>query len=444
MIGDKSIPISTENGFRYRINQLACMGICTYMTLPYSRRFLNLYALIAVTGLWFITTDLKWLTTRFSKDLVFAMLFFATFIPYALTGTLGYGHFGVKTLTVAIPMFFLGIIINQYYMYYKKDFNSLGKIALLSMVMYIIGSVQTYLGLLRYPGASRGLAGGVYTQDMSLAFLYKQLGIGGFGYIYAACLILIAVAYPLIRKNAKWSGRYRAVSIVAVLVMTIMLLKAAYATAIILILVGLILAMVVKNRRTFIAIMVLATLVLLFFPQQLVGEFLLKFAGLFSGSRSLYVRFTEVAMSFLSDTGGANFGARLSLYEASVTSFLKHPLFGIYGPLGGGLDPNSYSVIGGHSGWFDLLGFYGLFAGIPLFFAMYFNIKKHLNFFKDGIFYGSILVTSFMFVVMGFLNPNLSIFEIGFAQFCIVPAIPFLSYAFISNEQVLKRFETIE
>lgn len=446
MTGDISIPISTESGFRYKVNQFACLALCTYMTLPYSRRFINSYALIAMVGLWFITTDFKWLSTRLSKDLIFVMFFFTSFVPYALTGTLDYGRHGVNIVLFVFPLFFTGMFINHYYMYYKKDFNTLGKIALVSVVMYAVGSIQTYLGLLRFPGASRGLAGATFIENPSLVAVYRQLGIGGFGYINAACLIIIAVAYPLIRKNEKWSGIYKAVAIVALLAMVIMILKASYATAILLIIVGLILAMVVKSRRTFIAIMVITAAVLLFFPQQPIGELLLKFAGLFSENRTLYPRFTRVAMMFFDDVGTGSALSRLSLYKSSVFTFLNHPLFGVYGPFGGGgeLNPNSYSVIGGHSGWLDLLGFYGLFAGVPLFFAIYYNIKKHLRFFADEIFYGSILVTSFLFVIMGFLNPSLTVVEIGFAQFCIVPAIPFLSYAFVSNEQVLKRSEPLE
>lgn len=444
MTGDITIPISTEKGFRYGLNQLMCMILCTYMTLPYFRQYLNMYVLVAVVGLWFITTDLTWLTTRLSKDLVFVVLFFASFIPNVLTGTLGYGRFVEGALPVAIPIFFLGIVINHYYMYYKRDFNTLGKIALVSMGMYIIGAVQTYLGLLRFPTASRDLAGGISLQDPTLGAFYRQLGIGGFGYIYASCFIFIAVSYLLIRKSTGLSRRYKVVSFVSILAISLMVYKASYATAVILVLVGLTLAMVVKNRRTFIVIMVLATFFLLLFPQELIGEILLKFAGLFNDNSTLHTRFTQVAVSFLPDIGGFGTISRWSRYTISASTFLKHPFFGIYGSPGGVSDANSYSVIGGHSGWLDLLAFYGLFAGAPLFFAIYFNIRKHMSFFKDEIFYGSILVTSFLFVVLGFINPNLTIFEIGFAQFCIVPAIPFLSYAFVPNIRVLEKYEPIE
>jgi len=434
MIETTWIANNSEGGFRYIINQLACAGICIFMTLPYLRNRLGLYFLIFAFGVWLITTDLKWLAEKPPKDFIFLALFFATFIPYIVTHKLGYGAFGIKTLTVIVPIFFLGYIINQYYMHYKRDYNSLGKIALVSLVCYIIGSIQTYLGLLQYPGASRSLAGGVYEQSADLAALYMKLGIGGFGYIYAASLIFIASFYFFTKGSASINKKYKAICVVSMLLMVVMIFKASYATAILSIVLGIVLTLVVKNTKSLVLFMIFTAVFLLMFPQELIGEFLLRIAKLFSGNETLYKRFAILASGFLPNDSIVEQGVtRSELYLTSLKTFLMHPLFGVYGPFGGGEDPNSVFVIGGHSGWLDLLGFYGLFAGVPLFLSIYFHIKKQLDFFKDSKCLGLIVIVSFMFIVLGAINPIITVYDIGFAQFCIVPAIPFLGNAFTPN-----------
>lgn len=90
---------------------------------------------------------------------------------------------------------------------------------------------------------------------------------------------------------------------------------------------------------------------------------------------------------------------------------------------------------GGHSGWLDLLGFYGLFTAIPLFFIFYFNINKHSRFYKNTNFYGFFIVMYFLFLIFGMINPILYVFVLGFVVFCIVPAIPFISHSF--NKKIM-------
>lgn len=430
--------VNTNNNsgnFKYKINQLACMGICVWFTSPYLRNRVSYFGFFVVFGLWVLSIDLKWLTKKWSKDMVGVVLFFATFIPYLVSGALGYGIYGPNAIFVSMSLFFLGLFVNDYYVCYKKDYNTLGKIALISLIMFIVGSFQTYSGLLRYPTASRGLAGGVYVTNPALALQYKQLGIGGFGYIYAACGVLIAAVYFVVRKGPGISWKYKAISFVSIAAMSLMLVKASYATALLLLAVGIVSIFVVKNRKSLVVFMLFSAFFLFVFPQELVGEVLLKAANLFADNLTLYKRFVQVAMSFFPDSSGIESLGRTRLYMSSLTTFLKHPLFGAYGPFGGNEDVFSYSVVGGHSGLLDLLAFYGLFTGIPLFGIFYSNMKKQLQIFKNSKYEGLILITSIIFFVMGILNPNITVHEIGFAQFCVVPAIPFLAHAFTPNTE---------
>lgn len=427
----ETAPHRTDSGMLYKVNQLAAAGICVYMLLPYLQRRMTLYGLIFFAVLWFVTTDIKWLTKP-SKDMVLLGVFFTTFIPYAVTGKLAYGLNSVKVLTVILPIFFFGYFLNHYYLHYKKDYNTLGKIALVSLVCLIIASIQTYSGLLRYPNAARGLAGGLVVNNPGLVNLYRSLGIGGFGFVYAATIILICLIFILLKGGRDVDMKYRLLCLTALVVMSLMIIKASYALSILLIAISIPLIITVKRRSTLI-IMVLGAVFLLLFPIQIIGEGLLQFANLFENNATLFKRFSLVAAIFLPDAGDAGNIVRIDLYLASVRTFLKHPLFGVYGPLGGDANPKSLQVIGHHSGWIDMLGFYGLFTGIPLFWSIREHMRKNLVFFRESRYYYLLLISGFVFVFMGVLNPNITVFEIGFAQFCVVPAMPFLNRAFVPN-----------
>ena len=411
-----------------RINQIMCILICIWMTLPYFRVKTGVLFLVTLFGIWIFTSDLKWLTKKWSMDLIFVLIFFITFIPYFITGNLKYGEVDPKAIIVSFPLFFVGIFVNHYYMYYKKDYNTLGKIALVSLIFYAVGSIQTYVGLLMYPTASRGLAGKAWVNP-ELVKLYTRLGIGGFGHVYAGCFLLIAALYLIIKKHTLMRRKDKFICILSFICLILMILKASYTISLMVVFSGIVLVLVVKNKKTFIFIMVLAAFFLLIFPQALIGEFFLKIADIFSNNYILSEKITDLAVNFLQESRSGQTGNRIDLYLTSFKTFFEQPLFGIYGPFG---NPAS-GRIGGHSGWLDLLGFYGLFTGIPLFFTIYFNFSKHLKFYKKSNYYGFIIVIQFLFLVLGVINPVIYVYEIGFVLFCIVPAIPFLPYAFKKN-----------
>lgn len=427
----KEIVISNNKAnLRYRINQLACVGMCIWFTLPYCRVRIRLLLFIIILGIWLITTDLKWLTHKLPKDIFCVAIFFATFVPYSISGELTYGLQGAGTIYHIFPFFFLGLFINHYYMYYKKDYNTLGKIALVSLIAYAVGALQTYYGLLVYPLATRALAGSVWSINPEMGIKYQRMGIGGFGYIYAACFMLIAALYPIIKKSPVITIKYKLISAISFVALSLMILKASYTIALIISFLGIILVLIVKKRSYFIFYTMILFIILLLLPNTLFGEFFLKVAAIFSKNETVHTKFMDLASTFLYDSFDGETVYRVKLYSTSMGTFFKYPLFGVYGPFGGAVGIVGKDLIGGHSGWVDLLGLYGLFAGVPLFFALYFNIKKHLLFYKNSRYLGFMIVISFIFLLLGIVNPIFTIFEIGFMVFCIVPSIPFLPYAY--------------
>lgn len=418
-----------ENGFRYKFNQFTCIAMCVWMMWPYFRARVPSFIFLAVFGLWLLSTDLKWLSSKWTKDLYFIVIFFATFIPYIITGSLSYGLSGPAVIYRVFPIFFVGMFFNYYYMYYKKDYNVLRKIAIVSFGTYIIGSLQTFYGLTLYPNAARELAGGIWNRNEELAFEYQRLGIGSYGYIYAGCFLLIVAMYPIIVRSAEISKLYRVISVVVFVVTALVILKASYMTALIFSFLGIVMVLAYKNKGIFIFTLILTIIFLLVMPQDISINLLLKLSSLFGENQKISAKFAGLAISMMSGTLEGT-TSRVSLYLASLSTFVKHPLFGIYGPFGGGEDPTSRFVIGYHSGWLDQLGFYGLFTGIPMFAAIFINIKKHLNFYRHNKYRDYIVVTSFMFLLLGLVNPVPTIIEIGFMFFFIIPIIPFLQKDF--------------
>jgi len=400
-----------------------------WIAIPYFRVRVGVIFILIVFCIWLITTDLKWLTKKWTMDLIFIVIFLMTFIPYLITGTLKYGSVGPNIIIFNFSLFFVGIFINHYYMYYRKDYKFLGKIALFSLVFFTIGSLQTYFGLLLYPMASRELAGAVVNTP-ELGRIYSQIGIGGFGHVYSASFLFILALYPVLKKIPLITRKNQILIIVSVISILLMIIKASYAISLMMIFFGVILVFLVKNKTTFIFLIFLSSIFLLLIPQALIGEFFLEVAYLFNDNYIINEKFTDLASSFLYAASDGQTGSRVERYLTSLNTFLENPLFGIYGPFG-----NLNSEIGSHSGWFDLLGYFGLFTSIPMFLVLYFNIKKNLNFFKKSNYYGFVLVVYFLFLVFGTINPILYVFEIGFVLFCVAPAIPFIPYAFRTNKK---------
>jgi hypothetical protein len=402
-----------------------------WFTLPFFRVRAGVSILLLFFGIWLVTTDLKWLTRKWSLDLIFAGVFFLTFIPYFITGNIQYGSAGPNIILVYFPLFFVGIFINHYYMYYKKDYETLGKIALMTLVFFAIGSIQTYIGLTLYPMASRIIATGVGRYEAE-KLMFNRMGVGGFGYIYASTFIFLSVVYLLIKNNYKLIKIKKFFVLITFISLLLMILEASYAISIMIILSGGLLILTVKNKKMLVILMVFLGILLLLIPPTFIGEFFLNIANIFSDNYIINEKFTDLGMSFLQDSQSSQTDTRIQLYTTSFNTFLRQPLFGIYGPMGNPSDPT-----GGHSGWLDLLGFYGLFSGIPLFLIFYYNFKKHFRFYKKDKYYGYLVVIYFLFLVFGTINPVLYVFEVGFIIFMIVPIIPLISRDFRNKKSVL-------
>ena len=407
------------------VNQISCIMICAWMCWPFFNVKTGTLPVLMFFIIWLLTTDFRWLIKKGSLDLVFTIMFFMTFFPYIITGSLQYGEAGSNVILVNFPLFFAGMFINHYYMYFKKDYVTVGRIALFCLVMFSIGSVQTIWGLEQFPMASRILA----TANAPMKDFYSSLGIGGFSFVYSAVFVSIALLYFIIGKKPGLNKYYKILITITFVLFVVMILKALYAIALILILIGIALILILKNKRRLYLIASFLLIFILVFPKEIIGQGILQLAFLFGEERVIGEKLIDFASSFLQNEMGEQTAGRFQLYLTSLKTFLKNPFFGIYGPFG-----NASDRIGWHSGWLDLMGLYGLFTTVPMFIAIIINIKKHLFFYSKHPYYRYLLVTQIMFIFFGFINPIIYIYQIGFTFFLIGPSVPFIPYVFNKKE----------
>jgi hypothetical protein len=405
------------------INRWIVILLCVWMVWPYFNYKIGVITFVAFLVLWLITTDYRWLFEKWTLDLVFILIWGITFIPYIITGNFMYGSLDPKYALITIFLFIFGIFINHYYMFYKKDFVTLGRIAFISLLMYLIGSIQTYYGLKEFPMASRMLA----ATNNSMQYVYMSLGIGGFGFVYSLVFITIVSLYLIKRMNTTKIYRFLFVASFVFFIFTI--IEASYAIALIFTFVGIVLAFSIKGKRSLVIGVFLALVFILLIPKDFIGEFLLNTAYLFKNNDTLFTKFLDLGQVFLGNSTGSQTVTRGHLYLTSLNTFIHNPLFGIYGPLGDQFN----GEIGGHSGWLDFMAMYGICGSLPLFLAIILNFRKHLLFYSGHPYYVFLIIAQILFICFGFLNPVTYVYQIGFALFVVAPALPFLPYAFGRN-----------
>ncbi|NRD76331.1 hypothetical protein HPT25_02370 [Bacillus sp. BRMEA1] len=412
----------TANDQLQYLNKWLIIFMCIWVIWPYINYKAGIYPFFALTAVWLLTLDYRWILKGWSLDMILFIIWILTFVPYLVTGNFHYGTMDEKNVLTAFVLFNFGIFINHYYMYFDKNEVVLGRMVLFSMLFYFIGAIQTYLGLKKYPLAARELA----TGNGLLQDTYVSLGIGGFGFVYSALILNILLLYFVIKKTAEVQKIYKWICFVCFAMISMMLITASYTTSLLLLFIGIIFVLFIKGKLGIISSVILLILFFLLFSSQVIGYFLINAAHLFENNQVINSKLLDLAQGFVGGGVGSQTSGRGHLYLASLETFLKNPLFGIYGPFNNSLN----SEVGGHSGWFDLMAYYGLFGSLPLFGVIFLQFKKQLKYYSNHPYQQVILAAQIIFIVLGFINPVTYIYQIGFVLFAIAPALPFLPYAF--------------
>lgn len=257
---------------------------------------------------------------------------------------------------------------------------------------YIVTSITTYMGCILYPGAARTMALPEEEMGPEIFAMYKMANIGNLTFIYSLVLLLPQIFFLI---KSKIVGKLVSVSMLVIL--AICIIETEYTTALLLMTVCfslLFLPVQIKHKHILplFMVMVVVFLVCRFF----IGDLLIAIS--FSvDSETVAIRLNELGSIFIngvSNTDDGDVGSRIELYNKSINSFFRSPLWG------------GSNEIGGHSLLFDSLARFGL-LGLAAFCLSY--KKSWENFYKpfsNTPYYGHILFSLFLGLVMAVLNPK--------------------------------------
>lgn len=357
---------------------------------------------------------LLFLKSRWTSDAIILLLFslFAGLLEFAndmLNGTSLFNSIWSLFLLV-FPTIAGCVLLNN------RMNSVIRKIIPITIIVYLITAITTYIGVLRFPGASRVLAAD------SLAYLkYYPLNIGGFEFIYSLVLLHPLIIY-FFRKTRKL---YFAIpfSLIVALCVT----ASEYTMGFLLFIVSLVSYLLPVNissfagKRRIRSIIILVILGIIFIP--VIFNFLSQFDFLGSASEKLLDLSSLLQGELVEDD--SDIAIRQNIYLKSWETFLARPILGskIYG------SPS----VGGHSYVLDTLGNWGL-IGVFVVFMLFRKTRKlyKKEFLNREVNYCAALFT-IMVLVLWFFNPKIWLFEL-----CFIGPV-FLYYIENIDDFVLRR-----
>ncbi len=384
-------------------NQLIMLAYSFFFIFTFASGYSRATVLYLLGVLWFFSAlliDVSWLSRIKLLLAALAMYLLLLLFNDLLIGT----PTEIKVFLKNYIYFFFFLFMGLFYTFNfeKFRFNLTWKIMLL---MLFISYVATFLGLLKYPSASRDLASsGIHEMNS----YYQKIGIGGFSFIYHSFYLMIALIF-LINKKMEWYVKAFLVFFIFFIYITIF--KSNYTTALLLASLSLVLAVLfVSGKYTGIKLLllVLAGILLLIFSVPIL-QFIVNF--IFTDeSNTIRIRLVEL-LEFL--TGEVSFN-RVELLKLSIEAFLKNPLLGEFGKI---------KTVGGHSDFFDTFGSFGLVGTVlyntVLFSAIYYQYKS----LKTPKYRRCMLIIHFILFLSRFTNTLLYSHSIACVVFLLCPIL---------------------
>ncbi len=379
----------------------------------------NNYIKLALFLLWLIFAILQNRSIKFLKNKrIYLIVAFIIFV--FLTGAVSGGIVQNIGITFATLLTYSPIIIFSFYLY-KKDYNALYLITLISFIVLIICSIS-----------SSYLFNIDKNMPVKLAQNSTDYGIIAIGEIYGLvnALSLISSFLFILLLSKKLMYSYQSIFTILLLILFFIAIYTSRSSLTVLItLFGYLLTIICvswytrKNRALGKIIIVISgiTLILItfIFAKEYIGQAIMYISK--SKSSKLLSRVYSVGESMLgivSKNSQSGFLSRFDLITTSIKTFVSNPLFGINYLSGG----NYYNLVnlgvGDHSQWFDMLAMYGLIGSFPIFYLLISNFKvyfKHSNICPYWI---------FIIFLLGLINPYIS-FTTIYAQFLFIPSLYF-------------------
>lgn len=392
---------TTRVTFRKAINLLSMFIFTLFFMFTPLQPYLDGPVLYALFGIWIIsalTIDSRWF--KKSVPVIVCILIYGAMIIGE--GIILDSQAQIYDLGQSYIYSFGFMLMGIFYCYNFRRFK-LNKFFILFILALAISSVLTIIGLNKYPTASRDMASGINP----LVPTFKQMGIGGYGYVYQMPYFILLFTFLLSIKRNKV---VKNIILLALIVLcSLMVYKSDYTTALLTVLVSIILAIIFKSgQNSFIKCVIILLLVLIAYIFKV--QILELLASFFDQDSVIYLRIKELQATFIS---GATFN-RFELMKHSIDAFFASPIWGQFGIV---------KTVGGHSDFVDTLGRYGI-IGFVVYNAIFFLVArlqyKQLHTGKYKVYF---LVVQFVFLFNRITNTILGSQNIFAAVYFIVPTI---------------------
>ena len=304
----------------------------------------------------------------------------------------------------------------------NRDFSAIKLFAICSCILYIVVMARALI--------IGGTNSGVYRLNVNSGHVNEE--IGNFGLYYSIIFTIPIALFFLFDKGSKdkW------IAIALLIVSVLLLLFAQYTIAFIIeIATFLIWLAVAQGNKSgdknapiiWIAIIVIACLVLAIFAEDLLAKPLLNLANSLSKDSPIRERLQDIVLLIRGEVSDGNLATdRLERYRDSILGFFSHPILGtnLYSILG--IDIGMEGMKAGHNSLFEIFKQYGLVFGIPYLMLLFSVFGKVLSVWKKikPAFYNVLLAVIVAYFMLSCVNPIFNLFSMTWLFFNFIVVAP--------------------
>jgi len=402
--------------FLSRINKICAVFIVAWICWPWLSQNTGLIGGALFAGVWCISAMAMNFRCTVGIDgalMFFYVLYIST--SFFLTGRV-HVNYPLYYHVSMVSMFFVPFYMARFYIRTNEK-KFMGQLALIAVVCMIVGSLTSSYYTHVDPNIMKTISQAKDTEFIE----YRKVGIGSFGFIYMLVIAIIAVVGQFKTRFLVGHTWVKVLLIFMCVAGINCIIDSTFTTALLLSVFGIVLILITQENKAINFITYIIAFVLLIFLSQLIGSWL---STITLESEDVTTRLREIGNLIMGNEGGENTESRMEYFMKSVTCFTNHPIFGY------NFAHKPPSPPGNHSEWIDIFAVYGLLGGIPLLTTLILKLKETARAImqsKDFPFYTVILI---VFVVYGFLDPFLHLYNLGFVMFLFVPCCNCISYIF--------------
>jgi len=352
-MNSKTIDFSTLPA-KEKIKLISLIYISIWMTSPFLA-YGALYRVIALIALliWVIlelfdSRSAIWKPSSYILIMYFYLLY---------TFPVGFLSDGMYTITRNIQFYLMLFFLIVFESYRRKSLLMLKPVIVINIVLFAVWALTTYQGLLINGHASRYI---IRSGEEAIE-LTKQ-GVGGFTFIYSLLIYIISLQ-ALIRYRIKHRMFFTPTTIFlifALLLSMIVVLKAQYSTAVILMVISSLLFIfysdnIYKNTILFLS------LILVYIAMEYYLIDILTMLQPYAEGTNYSHKISDTIATLQSGETTGTAKDRIDRYVRSFNLFLDHPFTGTW----------SMMPVGKHSLLLDTFAQYGILAGIALIYILF-------------------------------------------------------------------------